>query len=124
MHGARHESGRLPTSLELNFLCWSNMCIGSTQRMVACFRRDAIKLEMVKVGTAFEVLEEGVPALPGWHKVTGHSVLDVKMDFTRRARSVLDGHKTPDPVYNSTYAGVVSRESVKNCFYLCSLEWT
>ena len=34
------------------------------------------------------------------------------MDFTRRARWVLDGHKTPDPI-GSTYAGVVSRESVR-----------
>ena len=32
------------------------------------------------------------------------------MDFTRKARWVLDGHKTPDPI-GSTYAGVVSRES-------------
>ena len=33
------------------------------------------------------------------------------MDFTRKARRVIDGHKTPDPI-GSTYAGVVSRESV------------
>ena len=34
------------------------------------------------------------------------------MDFTRKARWVLDGHKTPEPNV-STYAGVVSRESVR-----------
>ena len=34
------------------------------------------------------------------------------MDFTRKARWVLDGHKTTDPI-GSTYAGVVSRESVR-----------
>ena len=34
------------------------------------------------------------------------------MDFARKARWVLDGHKTPDPI-GSTYAGVVSRESVR-----------
>ncbi len=33
------------------------------------------------------------------------------MDSTRKARSVLDGHKTPDPE-GSRYSGVVSRESV------------
>ena len=33
------------------------------------------------------------------------------MDFTRKARWVLDGHKTPDLI-GSTY-GVVSRESVR-----------
>ena len=35
----------------------------------------------------------------------------MKMDFTRKARWVLDGHNTPDPVV-SIYAGVVSRASV------------
>ena len=44
--------------------------------------------------------------------VTGHLVFDVKMSFERKARWVLDGHKTPDPL-GSTYAGVVSRESVR-----------
>ena len=44
--------------------------------------------------------------------MTGDIVWDVKMDFTRKARWVLDGHKTPDPE-GSTYAGVVSRESVR-----------
>ena len=34
------------------------------------------------------------------------------MDFTRKARWVKDGHRTPDPK-TSTYAGVVSRESIR-----------
>ena len=34
------------------------------------------------------------------------------MDFTWKARYVLDGHRTPDPD-GSTYAGVVSRESIR-----------
>eukprot|EP00957_Ditylum_brightwellii_P170493 12977541-Ditylum_brightwellii.AAC.1 len=37
------------------------------------------------------------------------------MDFTMKARWVLDGHKTPDPV-GSTYVGVASRESVRIAF--------
>ena len=37
---------------------------------------------------------------------------DVKMDFTRKARWVKDGHKTLEPEL-STFAGVVSRESVR-----------
>eukprot|EP00957_Ditylum_brightwellii_P027715 2094821-Ditylum_brightwellii.AAC.1 len=65
---------------------------------------------MLNVGIAFEVYEEGRPAPPGWKKVTGHLVWDVKMDFTRKARWVLDGHKTFNPI-RSTYAGVVSQES-------------
>ena len=46
--------------------------------------------------------------------------LDVKMDFTRKARWVLDGHKTPDPI-RSTFAGVVSRESVRIAFAYAAL---
>eukprot|EP00957_Ditylum_brightwellii_P193500 14735146-Ditylum_brightwellii.AAC.1 len=65
---------------------------------------------MLNVGIAFEVYEEGKPASPGWKKVMGHLVCDVKIDFTRKARWVLDGHKTVNPI-RSTYAGVVSRES-------------
>ena len=85
------------------------------------FWRDAIALEMTNVGIAFELLEEGVSAPPGWHKVTGHLVFDVKMDFTRKARWVLDGHRTADPVGISTYAGVVSRESVRIAFTYAAL---
>ena len=73
--------------------------------------RDALKKEMYNVGVAFEILDEGVHAPHGWKQVTRHLVWDVKMDFTRKARWVLDGHKTLDPI-GSTYAGVVSRESV------------
>ena len=73
--------------------------------------RDALKKEMYNVRVAFEILDEGVHAPHGWKQVTRHLVWDVKMDFTRKARWVLDGHKMPDPI-GSTYAGVVSRESV------------
>ena len=70
--------------------------------------RDALKKEMYNVGVAFEILDEGVHAPHGWKQVTGHLVWDVKMDFTRKARWVLHGHKTPDLI-GSTYTGVVSR---------------
>ena len=73
--------------------------------------RDALKKEMYNVGVAFEILDEGAHAPHGWKQVTRHLVWDVKMDFTRKARWVLDGHKTPDLI-GSTYAGMVSRESV------------
>jgi hypothetical protein len=74
--------------------------------------RDALSKEMKNVGIAFQVLDEGQNQPVGWSKVTGHIIFDVKMDFTRKARWVLDGHKTPNPI-GSTYAGVVSRESVR-----------
>lgn len=81
---------------------------------------DAIVLEMQKNGVAFQILDNGVRAPPGWSKVTGHLVFDVKMDFTRKARWVLDGHKNPNPI-GSTYTGVVSRESVRIAFTYVAL---
>ena len=39
-------------------------------------------------------------------------IFDVKMDFSRKARFVTDGSRTRDPD-PSTYAGVVSRETVR-----------
>ena len=73
---------------------------------------DAIELEMKNVAVAFEILETGEPIPVGWTKSSGHIVFDVKMDFTRKARWVKDGHRTPEPD-NCTFAGVVSRESVR-----------
>ena len=73
--------------------------------------RDALKKEMYNARVVFEILDEGVHVPHGWKQVTRHLVWDVKMVFTRKARWVLDGHKTPDLI-GSTYARVVSRESV------------
>ena len=82
--------------------------------------RDALSLEMFNVGVAFEILEEGQSAPTGWKNASGYLIWDVKMDFTRKARWVLDGHKTPDPI-RSTFAGVVSRESVRIAFTYAAL---
>ena len=41
---------------------------------------------MLNVDIAFEVLHTGEEAPPGWIKVTGHLVFDVKMDFTKKDR--------------------------------------
>lgn len=84
------------------------------------FWMDALAKEMSNVGIAFEILEQGQQAPPGWRKASGHLVWDVKMDFTRKARWVLDGHKQPSPNI-STYAGVVSRESVRIAFTYAAL---
>ena len=84
------------------------------------FWRDAVAKEMTEVGIAFEVLEDGAKAPKGWSKVTGHLVWDVKMDFMRKARWVLDGHLTPNPI-GLTYAGVVSCESVRIAFTYAAL---
>ena len=72
------------------------------------FWRDALELETMNLGIAFDILDENVVVPPGWSKVTGHVIFDCKMGMTRKACLVLDGHKTPEPLH-STYAGVVSR---------------
>ena len=76
------------------------------------FWAKALAKEMGNVGVAFEVLPKGHKAPPGYKKSSGHLIFDIKMDFTRKARWVKDGHKTPSPE-NSAYAGVVSRESIR-----------
>ena len=88
--------------------------------------KDALEREMYNIGVVFEILEDGETAPAGYTKVSGHLIWFVKMDFTRKARWVLDGHKTPDPV-GSNYSQVVSRESVRiastyaalNDLYVC-----
>ena len=77
--------------------------------------RDALALEMFNVGVVFEILGEGQSAPTGWKRASGHLIWDIKMDFTRKARWVVDGRKMPDPI-GSTFAGVVSRKSVQIAF--------
>jgi hypothetical protein len=72
---------------------------------------DALKLQMQNVGVAFDVLEDGKSAPQVWTKACGSIIWDLRIDFTRKARRGLDGHKLPTPE-GSTYAGVVSRECV------------
>ena len=86
-----HKYGiEIPTSVEHAMeVDWKN---GNTMW------RDVLALEMFNVGVAFEILEEGQSAPTGWKKASRHLIWDVKMDFTWKARWVLDGHKTPDPI--------------------------
>ena len=72
----------------------------------------ALKTEMKDVGMVFKILDDGEHVPVGYTEASGHLVWDIKMDFARKARWVLDGHKTESPNI-STYAGVVSRESVR-----------
>jgi hypothetical protein len=73
--------------------------------------RDAIEKEMSNLKVAFDILDDNEALPPGWTKSSGHMVFDVRMTLERKARWVKDKHKTPEPSW-STYAGVVSRESV------------
>ena len=81
---------------------------------------DAIEKEMGNLKVAFDILENDEHLPPGWTKASGHLVFDVRMTLERKARWVKDGHKTPEPDH-STYAGVVSRESVRIAFTYASL---
>ena len=73
--------------------------------------QDTLAKEMGNVCVAFEILSSNAKAPPGWYKASGHIIFDVKMDFTRKARWVKDGHKTPNST-TSSFAGVVLRDSI------------
>ena len=73
---------------------------------------DWLAKKMRNLNIAFEYLEPGEKAPPGWFKASGHIIFDVKMDFTWKAWWVKDGHKTPDST-TSSFAGVVSCESIR-----------
>ena len=74
--------------------------------------RDAINKEMGNLKVAFDILCKGQAPPPGYNKASGHLVFDVRMTLERKARWVKDGHRTPEPE-QSTFAGVVSRESIR-----------
>ena len=73
---------------------------------------DAINRETENLKVAFDILEDGVKILVGYNKASGHVVFDVHMTLEWKAWWIKDGHKTPEPEL-STFAGVVSRESVR-----------
>jgi len=76
---------------------------------------------MKNTAVAFKHLGENESVPPGYeYAPLHHLIFDVKMDFTRKARLVFGGHKTSDPA-GSTYAGVVSRESVRIAFTYAAL---
>ena len=71
----------------------------------------SIKKEMSNVGIAFEILGENKISPVKWPKESGQLIYNLKMDYTRKSRWVLDGHRSAYPD-GCTYAGVVSRDSV------------
>ena len=75
---------------------------------------------MKNVGIAFEILPDGSDKPIGHQFVNCFMHFEVKMDFCRKARLVAGGHVTITPD-TSTYAGVVSRESVKIAFLIAAL---
>jgi hypothetical protein len=86
--------------------------IDSDRKNRDTFWMESLAKEMRNLNIAFEYLELDEKAPPGWFKASGHIVFDVKMDFTRKAWWVKDGHKTQDST-TSSFAGVVCHESIR-----------
>ena len=74
--------------------------------------KDAIAKEMKNVRIAFRILENSENLPPFHEHVPCHLIFDVKMDGRAKARLVAAGCRTADPE-GSTWAGVVSRETVR-----------
>lgn len=83
------------------------------------FWRDAIEKEMRNVMPAFEFKDNNKMPV-GCKHITCHMIFDVKFDLLRKARFVAGGHQT-DPPKESTYASVVSRDSVRLAFLIAAL---
>ena len=74
--------------------------------------QDAINKEMENLKVAFDIIHNKGRKLPATYtKASGHMVFDVRMMLEQKAHWVKDDNRTPEPGW-STYAGVISRESV------------
>lgn len=85
------------------------------------FWRDAIAKEMKNVRPAFEVLEKDAKLPPGYKEIFCHMVFDVKMDFTRKARFVAEGHVTDPPSKNFLFSCHIKGKCTY-CLCDCSIE--
>ena len=59
--------------------------------------RDATMKEMESMSPAFQILEDDEKVPEDYRRVTFHLIYNIKLDFTRKARLVADGHKLPTP---------------------------
>ena len=65
-------------------------------------------------------LPYGDKSPPGYTEASGHIIFDVKMDFTRKARFVKNGHLNPNPI-DSNFSEVVSHERARIIFTYAAL---
>jgi hypothetical protein len=82
---------------------------------------DAISKEMKNVSVAFDFLDPNANTPVGYTFMPCRLIFDVKMDFTRKARYVAQSCFSENNISGSTYAGVVSRESVRIAFTYAAL---
>ena len=88
----------------------------------------AIQKEKKKVMVAFEYDDNLPPEQArtdkskyvGFQEITCHTIFDVKIDLTRKARFVAGGHLTEPPA-SVTYCSVVSHDSVRLAFLIAAL---
>jgi len=85
------------------------------------FWEDAISKEMKNVSVAFDFLDPDANTPAGYTFMSCRLIFDVKMDFTRKARYVAQSCFSENNISGSTYAGVVSRESVRIAFTYVAL---
>jgi len=85
------------------------------------FWADAISKEMKNVSVAFDFLDPNANTPPGYTFMPCRLIFDVKMDFTHKARYVAQSCFAENNISGSTYAGVVSRESVRIVFTYAAL---
>jgi hypothetical protein len=73
---------------------------------------DSIAKEMKNVRIAFKILANGDKDPIGFQRMRCHMIFDIKMeDLRRKSRLVAGGHMTDAPA-TTTFASVVSRETV------------
>ena len=91
---------------------------------------DAIKLEMESM-LEYKVFKKWDKAIldqhkkvtnpaKGYHRIKVHLVFAVNFDGRHKARSVADGHLTPEPIEN-IYSGVVSLRNLRLVIFLGKL---
>ena len=70
---------------------------------------------MTSIGFAFDIVETEKNTPVGFKRTSGHMTFDIKMNFTRNARQILDGNRQPSPE-GYAYSGAISQESVRMAF--------
>ena len=81
----------------------------------------AIEMELSRVRVVFQLLEDNESTPVGPTKTPYHIIFDVNFNLSRKTRLVASGHKHKDfPAYTS-YASLVSRNSLGIIFLLAAL---
>ena len=84
--------------------------------------QDGIEKEMTSVCVAFKILNEGYQPPPGYQYMQCHMIFKIKLDgFRRKDRLVGAGCMVKDTPAVVTYAGVVSRETVRILLTIAAL---